>query len=86
MTTFRMLLADTIGDTSGSTVQLVGRTGLRVTLGGDTYTIDSEMLALPMGIVLYRNSVAPDAPAGSAGVCQFAVDALTWAGFAVETI
>lgn len=81
-----MLSADTIEELSGSTVHILSRTGLRVTLGGDTYTIDSEMLALPMSIVLYRNSVTPDAPAGSAGVCQFAVDALTWAGFAVETI
>ncbi|MFF9564897.1 hypothetical protein ACF1AJ_16240 [Leifsonia sp. NPDC014704] len=86
MTTFRMLSADTIEDPSGSTVQILGRTGLRVTLHGDTYTIDSEMLALPMSIVLYRNSVAPEAADRSPGVFQLAVDALTWAGFAVETI
>lgn len=81
-----MLSADTIEELSGSTVHILGRTGLRVTLHGDTYTTDSEMLAMPMSIVLYRNSVASDGPAGSAGVCQFAVGALTWAGSAVETI
>lgn len=85
MTSFRKLSPNTIQNDSGSSLQILGRTGIRVDVDGQTYTIDSEMLASPMSIVLYRNSISPEAGASVDMIFEFACNALQWAGFTVET-
>jgi hypothetical protein len=39
-------------------ITLLGRTGLRYTEGGRSMFVDSEMLARPNGIAVYRESIS----------------------------
>jgi hypothetical protein len=83
--TFRKEPPNVIRDDAGSSLEILGRTGIRVTVDGRAYSIDSEMLAEPMSIALYRNSISPDVGTAST-ILEFAYAALRWAGFTVEAI
>lgn len=82
---FRKMSPTFVRDDSGSSLELLGRTGLQVAVDGQIYTIDSEMLVSPMTIAVYRDSISPASDA-SAGVFEFACAALQWFGFTVESI
>ena len=86
MTHFNRLSPDLIEDEAGSLLEILGRTGLKVILDGKNYSIDSEMLAPPMSIVVYKSSVSPNANSSTLEVLQFAYAALRWAGFSIEVI
>lgn len=42
---------------SGFSVEVLGRTGLRYVEGQDTFFVDSEVLAAPAGVLIYRDSI-----------------------------
>jgi hypothetical protein len=46
-----------IESTSGYSVKVLGRTGMRYTEGGRSVWIDSEVLAKPKAIVMSKNSI-----------------------------
>lgn len=84
MTSFRKLSPNLIQDDLGSTLQILGRVGIRVVIGAQAFEIDSEMLAIPMGIVIHKDRISPEPGSSASLIVEFACDALQWAGFTVE--
>lgn len=75
-----------IVSTSGHTIEILGRAGLRVGLGDTTVDIDSEMLNPPMSLVIYTGSVPASTPVPPHELMREVVSALEWAGFTVDQI
>jgi hypothetical protein len=42
----------------GYVVEIVGRTGMRYSEGGRTMFVDSEILAPPAGVAIYKDTIA----------------------------
>jgi hypothetical protein len=75
-----------IEDTSGSSITIRGRAGLLVRLGDCECEVDSEMLAVPMGIALYPGSIRETEHCRASEILSFVVAGLVWAGFDVDVI
>jgi hypothetical protein len=78
--------ANVITSSSGHTIQILGRAGLRVGMGDATIEIDSEMLHAPMSLVIYSGSIPTASPVPPAEILDEVRQGLQWAGFEVEVI
>ena len=83
---FTQVSTNVIGSSSGRTIQLLGRAGLRVTLDGDVVDVNSEMLASPMSIAIYSNSIPTEVSARVPDLLDEVVAGLKWAGFTVQLV
>jgi hypothetical protein len=75
-----------ISSSTGHTIEILGRAGLRVNLGDAMIEIDSEMLQPPMSIAIYSASIPDASPTPAAEIPDEVIKGLEWAGFSVEVI
>ena len=75
-----------ISSSTGHSIEILGRAGLRVDLGDATIEIDSEMLNTPMSIAMYPASIPEATPTPAPDILHEVIKGLEWAGFGVEVI
>ncbi|GIF23424.1 hypothetical protein BJ973_004036 [Actinoplanes tereljensis] len=75
-----------IASSSGRTLEILGRAGLRYHVNGVAIEIDSEMLHPPMSLVIYSDSIPMGTPLPASEILEETIKALEYAGFTVEVI
>jgi hypothetical protein len=78
--------ANHISSSTGHSIEILSRAGLRVHLGDATIEIDSEMLDPPMSIAIYPETIPEASPTPAAEIFDEVIKGLEWAGFSVQVI
>jgi hypothetical protein len=66
-----------IESSTGFTVRVLGRTGMRYVEGGRSVRIDSEVLARPGAIAMFKDRMKEDSPNDSAEITEADRDRIT---------